>query len=274
MKFKFLIENKTDSPDCLAEHGLSVYIEAGGRKILFDTGASPLFAQNAQNMGVDLEQVELLVISHGHYDHTGGVPAFCQINKTAPIYIHKGAFYETYGMKNGEMEQKTCGIRWTEQQRSRIDPRLVKTDGVTWISEDIAISGTIPIDGPLETEPFYRKLEDGSYEQDLMEHEQILVIREPEGLYVFSGCSHRGVLPALRYARELFQGERVAALAAGMHLYHAAAEERKKVVDAIAAEDMDRVMPVHCTGIEAICDLKAALGDKCVVAVAGSSYGY
>lgn len=264
MRFKFLMENKTDGPGCLAEHGLSVYIEAQGRKLLFDTGPSPLFAQNARAMNVDLEQVEAVIISHGHYDHTGGVPKFCEINKIAPIYIHKGAFYETYGMKHGEMEQ----------ERSLVDPRIIRTDGATWLSENIAVSGTIPVEGASITEPFYRKLADGTYEPDPMDHEQILVIREPEGLYVFSGCSHRGVLPAVRYARELFQGEGIAALIAGMHLYKADADARKKVVDSLIAEDMDLVMPVHCTGINAICDLKAALGEKCVVATAGSSYGY
>ena len=107
-----------------------------------------------------------------------------------------------------------------------------------------------------------------------MTHEQILVIREPEGLYVFSGCSHRGIVPAIRYARELFGGERIAVLTAGMHLYSASEDVRKKVVGQVLAEDMDLVMPVHCTGIDAICDLKQALGGKCIVATAGSSYGY
>lgn len=274
MKFRILMENKTDGPGYVAEHGLSVYIEAQGKRLLFDAGPSPLFVQNARAMGIDLEQVEAVVISHGHYDHTGGIPRFCEINKTAPIYIHEGAFYETYGMENGEMEKITCGIRWTEQERSRVEPRIVRTSGVTWLSENIAISGTIPQETPSLTEPFFRKLEDGSYEPDPMDHEQILAIREPEGLYVFSGCSHKGVLPAVHYARQLFRGERIAALLAGMHLYNAEADVRKKVVDSLMEEDMDLVMPVHCTGMNAICDLKTALGDKCVVATVGSSYGY
>ncbi|MCQ4637760.1 MBL fold metallo-hydrolase [Anaerovorax odorimutans] len=275
MRFKFLMENKTEGSGCVAEHGLSIYIEAQGRKLLFDTGASPLFAENAKKMGVDLSQVETLIISHGHYDHTGGVPQFCEINKIAPIYIHQGAFYETYGKKNGKWEEQTSGIRWSDHERSQIDPRIVRTDQVTWLSEDIAISGTIPkIPGFEPTETFYRRYEDGSCEPDPMDHEQILVIKEPEGLYVFSGCSHRGVVPAIRYAREIFDGERIAVLVAGMHLYSAGKDMRRKVVEQVLKEEMDLVMPVHCTGIDAICDLKAALGDKCVVATAGSSYGY
>lgn len=276
MRFRFLMENKTDGPGCVAEHGLSIYIEAQGKKLLFDTGASALFAQNAQKLGVDLSQVDALIISHGHYDHTGGVPAFCEINAAAAVYIHKNAFYETYGLeKNGEWEKETCGIRWTHAQRKAIEPRLVRTSGVTRLSETIAISGTIPVaEGCESTETFYRKLVGGGFEVDPMDHEQILVIREPEGLYVFSGCSHRGVPAAIHCARALFGGERIAALVAGMHLYNASKEMRRKVIEQILREDMEVVMPVHCTGIEGICDLKAALGDKCVAATAGSGYGY
>ena len=114
MRFRFLMENKTDGPGCIAEHGLSIYIETQGRRILFDTGASGLFVQNAEKLGVDLGRVDDVVISHGHYDHTGGVPAFCDCNKTAPIYIHKNAFHETYGLEqNGEWEKEPCSIRWT-----------------------------------------------------------------------------------------------------------------------------------------------------------------
>ena len=85
MRFQFLMENKTDRDGLVAEHGLSVYIDTHGRKILFDTGASELFIKNAEKLNVDLSAVEELVISHGHYDHTGGVPAFCEINKIAPV---------------------------------------------------------------------------------------------------------------------------------------------------------------------------------------------
>lgn len=274
MKFQFLMENKTDKDGIVAEHGLSIYIEAHGRKILFDTGASPLFIKNAEKLGVDLGEVNELVISHGHYDHTGGVPEFCNINKIAPIYVHENAFFENFGIDaNGERSMDS--IPWNDHERAEIEPRIIMTSGPEWISEDIVVSGTVPkIEGYEPTETFYRILRDGSVIEDPMDHEQILVIREPEGLYVFSGCSHRGVVPAVRYARELFGGEKIAVLAAGMHLYSADEAMRKKVIDQIIAEDVGIVMPVHCTGINAICDMKNIMGDKCIVASAGTKYGY
>ena len=92
IKISFLVENKTDNPGIIAEHGLSIYIETPERRILFDAGATDILAHNAERMGIDLAEADLAVVSHGHYDHTGGFPAFCRINERAPIYIHRDAF--------------------------------------------------------------------------------------------------------------------------------------------------------------------------------------
>ena len=271
--FRFLVENKTDNPGVMAEHGLSIYIEADGSRILFDAGASDLLIRNAGNMGVDLSQVDLAVVSHGHYDHTGGFPAFCRINDRAGIYIHKNAFRESYGLKDGRLDGKNDGIRWSSDEKKEILDRIVFTDGPVRISDNICITGSITKEPGFEpTERFYFRDGDGNITEDDMSHEQCLVIRQPEGLYVFSGCSHTGVISAINTSKAMFPGENIAAVIAGMHLYSASEADRKRVVDQVAGEHPRCVMPVHCTGIEAICDLKARLGDACVVATAGDGY--
>ena len=273
MKFSFLIENKTDNPGVVAEHGLSIYIEAHDKRILFDAGATSLILQNAKNMKVDLASVDYAVISHGHYDHTGGIPAFCEINAKAPVYIHRNAFRKSYGYEKGVMDKETCGILWSDEELDAMEDRIVFTNGPMEITDDIFITGTVPVGEDFQpTERFSYYNEEGELVEDDLSHEQCLVIREPEGIYIFSGCSHRGVLNALECGKSMFPGERVAALIAGTHLYSATEEDRKRVVDEIAGEGLDKVMPVHCTGINAICDLKARLGDKCVVATAGDVF--
>ncbi|MHC1721647.1 MAG: MBL fold metallo-hydrolase [Aminipila sp.] len=285
VKFTFLSENKTDHPGCMAEHGLSVYIEAAEKIILFDTGASDVFAKNAEFLNIDLKQVEHTVISHGHYDHTEGLPDFCNINTNSHIYIHKDAFEETYGTENGVLDKKPCSILWEEKIKDSILKRTIQTDGIYKISEDIVISGTIPnVEGIQTTEKFYIKKvsQNGKVElsEDEMKHEQFLVIRDRDkegiskGIYVFSGCSHKGVIPVIRYAKQIFPGEKLLGLIAGMHLYSADEATRNKVVTEIVKENIKMVMPVHCTGIKAICDLKAAMEDKCIVATTGDSYEY
>lgn len=275
IRFTFLSENKTDDPRCNAEHGLSIYIETEEKNILFDTGASPLFLENAKRIHVDLTKADACVISHGHYDHTEGVPAFCRINDRSPIYIHRKAFGTVYGTHKGEIEKEPCSILWSEFVRDELKDRLMMTDGPLWLTDNIVISGTIPAELGEMTETFYEKQADGSFIEDAMEHEQFLAIRNGEqGIFLFSGCSHKGVIPAIWYARELFPGERIYCLVAGMHLYGATDEVRAQVTKQLIEEGIEVVMPVHCTGIEAICMLKNAMGKACIPAAAGGRYAY
>lgn len=274
IKIRFLVENKTDNPGIIAEHGLSIYIETAERRILFDAGATDILTHNAEKMGVDLADADLAVVSHGHYDHTGGFPEFCRINGRALIYIHRDAFRESYSMRDGRLYGSNDGIRWKADEMARIRDRLVMTDGPVWITDDICVTGSITKEeGFVPSERFYYRDKDGNIVEDDMSHEQCLVIREPGGIYIFSGCSHTGVISAMDTAKSLFPGERIALLVAGMHLYSASDEVRRNVLERVAAESPDRVMPVHCTGIKAICELKGMLGDACIAATAGDSYG-
>lgn len=96
MKITSLVENTTADPRLGKEHGLSLYIEAAGKTLLFDMGQSGLFAQNARTLGLDLAKVDLAVLSHGHYDHGGGLTHFLELNKTAPVYLSRYAFQPHY----------------------------------------------------------------------------------------------------------------------------------------------------------------------------------
>lgn len=276
MKIAFLEENKTTCEGIVAEHGLAVFIDAGDTRILFDCGASDLFAHNAEVLGVDLRDVDHVVISHGHYDHTGGVPAFCRINKKAPVHLHENAFRSSFALIDGEPDGIISGIRWSEDELSQVKDRIAFTKGPVALGENVKITGTVPLEPGFEpTERFYYEDAEGVLREDDMSHEQCLVVRQPEGLYIFSGCSHRGAVAALRAGKNMFPGEPVALFVAGMHLYSASAEERSRCVRAIAAEGAGvKIMPVHCTGFEALCLLKRQLGDACIIAGAGDVYEF
>ena len=133
MKFQFIVDNKTETTKCMGEWGLSILIETGEKKILLDTGMTDLYAENAANLGINLKEVDGLVISHGHFDHTGGVPFFVECNETAPVYLHRDALFEAYGEDDGAIDTEPCSIRWSDEEMDNIWPRIQFTSGVTEI---------------------------------------------------------------------------------------------------------------------------------------------
>lgn len=281
MKLTILVDNKTERTDCRAEWGLAILIESRERKILFDTGASPMFAENAGAMGVDLSDTDALVFSHGHFDHTGGAEAFARLNQTAPIYIHEDALYETCGERRGVIKENNNGVPWDDALRKALWPRLRFTNGLQQIAEHVWLAGDIPsMEEYPPTENFYRRLHvkspDGAdeirFQPDPMNHEQCLIVEEDGKLHVFSGCSHKGVIPTLTHVSRLFPDKRIAGLVAGMHLYSLSKDRRSRIIDALSAMELDYVVPLHCTGMEAIVELKIKMGDKCRILTAGRSF--
>ncbi|MBQ7640519.1 MAG: MBL fold metallo-hydrolase [Bacteroidales bacterium] len=287
MKITFLVDNKTETTECKAEWGLSVLIEANGETILMDLGETGMFAENARKLGIDLNKVDFATISHGHSDHSGGAPAFFEVNDHAPVYVHRDAFWESVTMKHpkvdaeghvteGEVFETGIGIPWTEEFKKLNAHRFILTEGTYRIDEHTWLLGNVPrIEGFSPTEKFYVYIKDDKYTgwaEDMMQHEQTLVVEEEGRLHIFSGCSHNGIVPILKHITEKFPGKRISMIVAGMHLYSASPELRQKVVTEVANYHPDLICPVHCTGMNAIVDFKQAFGDKCRIAYAGAVY--
>lgn len=143
MNLTVLTENTTLTPSLIAEHGLSLYIETGKEKILFDMGQSDAFARNAEKLGIDLGAVTLAVISHGHFDHGGGLKWFLEINQTAPVYLSKFAFQPHFNASG-----KDIGLNPALQNSSR----LVMVDGDRSLAEGITLHASISCAAPIPQE--------------------------------------------------------------------------------------------------------------------------
>lgn len=273
MKLTILVDNQTYHPDCCAEWGLALFAESGDRKILFDTGASDMFAGNAKKVGVDLAEAEALIISHGHYDHTGGIEAFIQANQTAPIYVHKEAFDEFYGMTSEEIDDYNCGILWSDALKEMLKPRLRLTEQRVQIAEHMYLLSNIPANRRwAPAEQFFRKGKNSSkLEEDSMDHEQVLVIEEGEKLFLLSGCSHKGVIPILEHVKREFPDKKISALVAGMHLHALDEAGRKDIMDELKKFRLEYILPLHCTGRMATMDLKLCFPETCVLASTGQT---
>ena len=190
MKLWVLMENTACREDLTAEHGLSLYIETGDRRILFDAGQSGAFADNAEKLGVDLGAVDTAIVSHGHYDHGGGSCRFLEMNSAAPLYLSRHAFEPHFNAAG-----KNIGL---DPALSQSD-RLVFVDDMLELGKGITLYSCNGLDRPYPTDPF--GLTAGAGETEDFRHEQYLLVQEGRKRILFSGCSHKGILNIARWFR-------------------------------------------------------------------------
>lgn len=186
MIIKTLMENTSSSPQFKKEHGLSFYIEACGHKILFDAGQTSAFLENADRMDVNLSEVDIAVLSHGHYDHSGGFDAFLDRNHKANLYVNEHAFGDFYSGK-----EKPIGIDVILKKKGRI----IITSDYTKLEEGLELFTCNSLERKYSTDSrgLYHKI-GSDFKEDIFSHEQYLLITEQEKRVLISGCSHKGIL--------------------------------------------------------------------------------
>ena len=250
MKITALLENTSCKEGIEAEHGLSLFIETKEKKILFDTGATAMFARNAEKLNVDLAQVDFAVLSHGHYDHSGGLKTFLTLNDKAPIYLRKAAFGPYYSQRE-EDTYEFIGI----DESLLSNNRVIFTGKETPLGEGISLFSNVRGERffPTGNKSLLKKTPDG-YEEDDFSHEQNLVIEEDEISLLVSGCSHRGIVNIVEHFHSLF-GHYPTHVIGGFHLYNhrtGKPENREtlaQIADALLSSGTT-YYTCHCTGEE------------------------
>lgn len=251
MKIKTLIENTAACPGLCTEAGLSMYVETLGKKILFDTGMSGDFADNAQQMGVDLAAVDLVVISHGHDDHGGGLKRFMQQNTTAPIYINEHAFRSFF---TGEHRNISLA---PELKR---DPRVILTGDRLALGEGLELFTCNGLERRHKMSPFgLSTLSRGEYRPDDFRHEQYLRITENGTTVLLSGCSHKGILNIMEWTS-------CDVLLGGFHFMRLGLEGEDRAYLEDAARRLmtypTTYYTCHCTGLKQYAVLKEIMGEQ------------
>lgn len=266
MKITALIENR-EGKDLCGEHGLAVWIEYGDKNYLLDTGSSDLFSENAKKLGIDLEKADAAVLSHGHYDHSGGYKSFFAVNKTAKVYLQESAKEAYYNM--GGDKKKYIGIPHgildTYADRFVYVREKTELDKGVWL-----LPHTIPnLELRGAQTHMYREAEEGLVPDDFR-HEQSLIFELGEELVVLNSCCHAGVENIIEEVKESFDRKCVRAVFGGFHLkggngidsMRLTKEEVEEIGRKLKDSGVREIYTGHCTGIPAFEILKECLGDR------------
>ena len=242
MKIITLIENLAESPGVVSEHGLSLYIDTGDKKILFDTGQSGLFIQNAQKLGIAVSEIDALVISHGHYDHTGGLLPFLEINKKAQVFAKKGIFTPKYNGKNHFIG--------TEPFDDSMLNRFVFVETITEVATNVFIFPTTELHHAIDSNftRLYRK-EGKSFHPDTFDDELFVVIRKNKQINVLTACSHRGITNICETATQHFNLP-INLILGGFHMKECGVEQYVHITHYFSNLQPKMLGVCHCTGVD------------------------
>ena len=233
MKITVLTENTSKKPMFEAEHGLSLYIETENHKILFDMGQSDLFVKNAKKLGIHLEEVDIAVLSHGHYDHGGGLVNFLDLNQKAKIFVSRHAFEPHYNGSDTYIGLDT---------NLKDHPRLTFTGDVFCIDEELCLYTCNDKQKKFSLGSFgLNTMEKGKLSPDDFRHEQYLLISEQGKEVLISGCSHKGIMDIAAW----FQPQ---ILVGGFHFSKLPLNETLKSFAKTLAEYNTEFYTCHCTG--------------------------
>ena len=274
MIVKVLVEN-TEGEGLGAEHGLCLYVEYKGKHFLIDSGASGLFAENADKMGVDLNRVYMAFLSHAHYDHSGGYNEFFKRNKHAKVYLQKTAKNHFFFKIAGPIK-KYIGI--PEGLLDGYEGRFEYIDGAAQPDEGVFI---VPhsSDGILERAKHTHMcvVKDNETCYDDFSHEQTVVFEEEDGLVCFNSCSHSGVDIVIEEVKRAFPGKKIKAYIGGFHMMGLSGasscgyskEEVQEVAGKLLKSSEAKFFSGHCTGTIAFSWLEEVLGERMVALQTG-----
>jgi 7,8-dihydropterin-6-yl-methyl-4-(beta-D-ribofuranosyl)aminobenzene 5'-phosphate synthase len=267
-----LSENTAGLGGLMAEWGLSILVESEEINILFDTGQSLSASHNAEIMGINLSQIDKIVLSHGHFDHTGGLKqALLRIGKEIDIIAHPDIWAAKYSRRQGQ-EARYIGIPFHRQTLESLGAKFSLSREPVRLSDNITTSGEIPMTTEYEIiEPHLQVKEGRRFKPDKLLDDQALIITTGAGLVVILGCAHRGVINTLYHAQKLTGVEAIYAVFGGCHLISATEERIWLTIAALKDLGVQLLGFSHCTGLAASAIMAREFGERFLFNIAGTA---
>lgn len=260
MEIKVLMENLTYSQNLKSQHGLSFLIKDENIKIVFDTAQNQEFIFNAERMGESLKEVDYVVLSHGHYDHTGGLESFLKINKKAKIIMSRYAVEEKYSNSTGEMREIGFALR---ESMSDFENEFIMIDDYYQISENIEIYSNLEMRNEFEdTEKKLFVKNENEFIKDKFNDEIYLVIRKEGKQSVITGCAHRGIINILNGISNKTGSKSFGSVIGGIHTKGNGELRALRTAEELLKIGADKYYLNHCTGIEEYSVIKGILKEK------------
>ncbi len=270
-KITTLVENTVaqSGKRLIGEHGLSFYIETESNKVLFDTGQNLAISNNAQVLGIDLSLIDTVILSHGHYDHSGGLKSLLECNRDFTLYAHPDVF--GHKVKGADDNLKYIGIPVEKEYLDEAGIEIKLDRNPTQISPAVMTTGEIPLENDFEgLESNFCIKKDNKVVTDPLNDDQAVILDTDKGLTVLLGCSHRGVINTLNHVVRLTGKKNIHAILGGLHLGKASDSKLGKIIDHLRGFGLEKIGVGHCTGTRAFLALSNEFPNKVFLNTVGN----
>ena len=263
LRITTLSENTANMGEFLAEWGLSILIETDEVNILLDTGSTISVCHNANTLGIDLNKVDKIVLSHGHYDHTGGLrQVLGRMKKEVEIIAHPDIWTAKYSRRKGKAD-RYIGIPFQCEELESLGARFNLTTKSAEITDNIMTTGEVPMTTDYEEIDSHLWVKEAdAWKPDKLADDLAIIVNTELGLVVVLGCAHRGIINTLYHAQRLTGRKEIHTVLGGSHLIDTSEERIWLTVAALKELGVQRLGLCHCTSLPAVALLAREFGDK------------